>query len=124
MRRRSRRIPFPLWSKDTGSFSALRRIRMTSNPLQKPVQFVKGIGPALAGKLARLGVHTVEDLLYLLPNRYTDRRQICSVGQASPGKEQVVLGMVIRAGVSFMGRKKKKIFEAVIEDAAGQLTAR
>ena len=41
--------------------------------LETPVQFVKGIGPAIAKMLAEKGVETVEDLLYHLPFRYEDR---------------------------------------------------
>ena len=33
-------------------------------PLKKPVQYVKGVGPKRAQQLARLDIHTVEDLLY------------------------------------------------------------
>ena len=34
-----------------------------------PVQELRGVGPALAGKLADYGVHRVEDLLFHLPLR-------------------------------------------------------
>ena len=40
--------------------------------LDAPVTRLPAIGPSYAQKLAKLGVHTVRDLLYLLPHRYDD----------------------------------------------------
>jgi len=37
--------------------------------LETSIQFVKGAGPKLAEALAKKGLATVDDLLYLLPNR-------------------------------------------------------
>src|SRR5437879_10591837 len=47
---------------------AAGQARSTSrSPLDAPAQYVKGVGPARAEQLARLGLHTVEDLLYHVP---------------------------------------------------------
>ncbi|MDO8494190.1 MAG: hypothetical protein Q7S68_02510, partial [Deltaproteobacteria bacterium] len=62
------------------------------SPLSTPVQFVKGVGPALAQKLARLNVFTVEDLFFLLPHRYVDRRQIDPIAKVTIGKERTIIG--------------------------------
>ena len=52
--------------------SALRN--PPSEVLQRPVQFIKGVGPRRAKTLERLGLRTVDDLLHHLPARYYDRR--------------------------------------------------
>ncbi len=44
--------------------------------LDKPVQFLKGVGPRLAGLLQKKEISSVEDLLYFLPRKYEDRRSI------------------------------------------------
>ena len=46
---------------------------------------LKGVGPALAKKLENLGLHRVEDLLFLLPLRYEDRTQLVRIGALVPG---------------------------------------
>ena len=44
--------------------------------LRTPIRFLKGIGPKRAAQLESIGLRTIEDLLYHLPFRYEDRRQI------------------------------------------------
>jgi ATP-dependent DNA helicase RecG len=54
---------------------------------EAPVQYLKGVGPSLARTLAaRLGVRTVEDLLYHIPRRYEDRRHFATL-HAAPHNE-------------------------------------
>ena len=38
-----------------------------------PLTTLKGVGPALATKIEKLGLYRVEDLLFLLPLLYEDR---------------------------------------------------
>ena len=42
-------------------------------PELRPVTALRGVGEALAEKLQKLGIVTVQDLLFLLPLRYEDR---------------------------------------------------
>ncbi|MDG1822055.1 MAG: ATP-dependent DNA helicase RecG [Flavobacteriaceae bacterium] len=45
-----------------------------STVLQKPIDYLKGVGPNRAQLLRKdLGIHTVQDLLYFFPHRYIDR---------------------------------------------------
>ena len=50
-----------------------------------PVTALKGVGGALAAKLARLSIETVQDLLFLLPRDYEDRTQIAPIGSLRAG---------------------------------------
>ena len=45
---------------------------------------LSGVGPALAAKLGKLGLHTVEDLLFHLPNRYQDRTRLVPLSALKP----------------------------------------
>lgn len=92
------------------------------HPLATPVQYVKGVGPAVAAKLARMGILTVGDLLATTPIRYIDRRQVLGIGELAPGKDRTTSGVIARAGVSFMGRRRKRIFEVVLEDGSGRVS--
>ncbi len=92
--------------------------------LATPVQYVKGVGPALAAKLGRMGILNVADLLALTPLRYLDRRQILGISELSPGKDRTVVGAVERAGVSFMGGRRRRIYEIIVEDGTGRVSAK
>lgn len=46
---------------------------------RRPVTSLKGVGPALAKRLGKLGIETVADLLFCLPMRYEDRTDRKSV---------------------------------------------
>ena len=52
---------------------------------RRPVTALKGVGPALASRLAKLGIEHVADLLFWLPNRYEDRTRIVPIGALRPG---------------------------------------
>ncbi|MCS7172609.1 MAG: ATP-dependent DNA helicase RecG [Armatimonadetes bacterium] len=64
--------------------------------LQQGVEAVRGVGPALAEQLRRLGLHTVEDLLYHLPRRYEDRRHFSRLYDAPHGEYRTFRATVVR----------------------------
>ena len=74
-----------------------------ASPLQAPVQYVKGVGPTRAGQLARLGIQTVEDLLYHRPHRYEDRRHLARIAELIPGQKRKPSN---RAKASSAGKKR------------------
>jgi ATP-dependent DNA helicase RecG len=53
--------------------------RQTRDDIDRPVQFLKGIGPARAEALAGRGIATVRDLLLHVPRRYLDRSTFVTV---------------------------------------------
>ncbi len=80
--------------------------------LETPVQFVKGIGPALAKLLAEKEVATVEDLLLHLPFRYEDRLNPRALNELKPGETASVIGEVRSAAL--LRTKKMPIFEMTV----------
>lgn len=87
------------------------------------VQFLKGVGPALAKAYGRINVQTREDLLYQLPFRYLDRRQIVPINQVRVGSFPCVIGEVFSASESYVGRGRKRVFEVIFAGEGGFLTA-
>ncbi|MDI6823049.1 MAG: ATP-dependent DNA helicase RecG [Bacillota bacterium] len=67
---------------------------MIDQGLETPLRFCKGVGPARARDLARLGLRTVGDLLFYFPRRHEDRRDFCPVGHLRPGEVCTVRGVV------------------------------
>jgi len=55
------------------------------------VQFLRGVGPQMARRLERLGIHSVRDLLFHVPSGYRDRRSVTPIAGLSPGIEASVL---------------------------------
>ena len=69
---------------------------MLTKPLETPIQYVKGVGPKLAKVFARLGVDTVEDLLYLIPREWEDRRNIKPIIGLRPAFFDVAKGEIMQ----------------------------
>ena len=86
-----------------------------------PLTVLKGVGPALAGKLEKLGLHHVEDLLFLLPLRYEDRTQLVKIGALIAGARCLVSGEVLLAETAYRGRRNLLVR---VTDGSGQLTLR
>ncbi|MGR9037327.1 MAG: ATP-dependent DNA helicase RecG, partial [Gammaproteobacteria bacterium] len=62
--------------------------------LNRPVAALKGIGPQTANRLQKIGVHTIQDLLFHLPYRYEDRTRLTSIGSLEAGMTALVAGTV------------------------------
>ncbi len=92
-------------------------------PLDSPLQFLKGVGPRRAADLERVGLLTVEDLLYRFPIRYEDRGSFVSIASLRPGASVSVVGEVISCGVRPTRRPGFKIFELLLRDETGVLRA-
>ena len=91
------------------------------NALDAPVTSLKGVGEALALKLARLRLESVADLLFHLPLRYQDRTRITPIGTLRAGHEAVVEGEVVAAEV-VRGRRRSLLVR--LRDDSGLLSLR
>ena len=91
------------------------------DPLATPLSQVRGVGPNLLRKLAKIGLVSVEDALYTLPNRYEDRRQIRKIAQLQTGRQEVFLGEVLAAAETQTSRRGKRLYEVVVGDGTGQV---
>ncbi|HPX61579.1 MAG TPA: ATP-dependent DNA helicase RecG [Deltaproteobacteria bacterium] len=89
--------------------------------LQTQMQFIRGVGPKLSEILARRGVRSVEDALYLLPHRYEDRRELRPILRLRPGVSEVFSGRVISADLTTT-KGGRRFFEAVVADDSGSVT--
>jgi ATP-dependent DNA helicase RecG len=102
-----------------GSASGGRSRPAVSGTLDSSVEALKGVSRTYAGKLRKLGVEKVGDLLWLFPFRYSDFSQVRPISSLVVGAEQTVLGEVWSAGAGLVGRRKAS--EAVIGDQTGML---
>ncbi|HHH48013.1 MAG TPA: ATP-dependent DNA helicase RecG [Gammaproteobacteria bacterium] len=72
-------------------------------------------------RLARLGLHTLQDLLFHLPLRYQDRTRIAPIGSLRPGNEITVRGEVQLTDIK-LGRRRMLLSR--IADGSGAITLR
>mgnify|MGYP002529687357 FL=1 len=94
---------------------------MASDLASIDVGTLKGVGPALVKKLGRLGIETLQDLLFHLPFRYEDRTRVTPIGAAKPGEACVIEGKVMACDVSF-GRRRSLL--ATVQDNTGTIGLR
>jgi ATP-dependent DNA helicase RecG len=88
--------------------------------LETPVTYLKGVGPARAEALRRLGIVTAGDLLYHIPHRYEDASTVSHISSLEPGMQGTVIGRVVSKGV-LPTRKGLRIFQAVLRDDTGMI---
>ncbi|AZT82700.1 ATP-dependent DNA helicase RecG [Marinobacter sp. NP-4(2019)] len=86
-----------------------------------PVTTLKGVGSALADRLAKLGIHSLQDLLFHLPHRYEDRTRVIPMGSLRIGDVGVVEGEVMKTDL-VMGRRRS--LQVTLKDHSGFLVMR
>lgn len=86
-----------------------------------PCTELKGIGPALAQKLAQADITHLQDLLFHLPFRYQDRTHITPIRDLRPNEHAVVEGEIIKK--TLLNRQKRMLI-CRIKDASGTLDIR
>ena len=88
--------------------------------LDTPVAYLKGVGPARAELLRKLGIVNAGDLLYHIPHRYEDASTISPIARLETGMDGTVIGRVVSKGV-LPTRKGLRIFQAVLKDETGMI---
>ena len=88
---------------------------------KQSVTTLKGVGPSLARKLQRLGIETLQDVLFHLPFRYEDRTRVTPVGAARAGETAVFEGNVVACDVTY-GRRRSLL--AYLQDDTGKIGLR
>jgi ATP-dependent DNA helicase RecG len=86
------------------------------------IQYLKGVGPKKKKLFAKVGIATVEDLLYYFPKRYEDRSKFTTISQLKPGELQTVKGKVLVSGLRKSWRRHLFIFEAVVADKTARIS--
>jgi len=92
--------------------------------LDAPLRTVRGVGPARARDLAGAGDHTVLDLLFHLPQRYEDRREVQSVAAAAAGASFTFRGRLTGLRRIYTRRRGFTLVRGFLEDGTGRLAVR
>ncbi|WP_213611229.1 ATP-dependent DNA helicase RecG [Pseudoalteromonas sp.] len=88
---------------------------------QYPITELKGVGPKMAERLFKLGITTVQDMLFHLPLRYEDRTHIYSISELTPHSHVTVQATIETSQITF---GKRRMLVCQINDGTGRLTLR
>jgi ATP-dependent DNA helicase RecG len=88
---------------------------------EQPITLLKGVGARNAEKLAKLGIKSLQDLLFHLPLRYQDRTRVHPIGSLRRGEQVVIEGEVDLAEIKF-GRRRSLMVH--LSDGTGSLFLR
>ncbi|HEY9821657.1 MAG TPA: ATP-dependent DNA helicase RecG [Candidatus Sericytochromatia bacterium] len=90
--------------------------------LDRSLAELEEVGTRKSGYLARLGLHTVRDLLYYYPRDHVDYARQVNINNLEAGQTVTIIGTVKRCTCFTSPRNKKlTIFEVVLKDATGQI---
>ena len=85
------------------------------------VSTIKGVGEKLSTTLSKLGIKTIEDLLFHFPIGYQDRTTLKKIAELEPNKDFVVQGVIEKVSQTFVPRKMLLV---KIKDNTGHLYLR
>jgi ATP-dependent DNA helicase RecG len=96
-------------------------IASTTNILQSPIEYLKGVGPQRGDLLKKeLGIFTFYDLLNHFPFRHIDKTKVSLVSELTPQMEYAQLAGVITS-MEIVGEKRGKRLVAQLKDKSGQI---
>ena len=94
---------------------------MSNSFLQQTVTELKGVGPKMAENLDKIGIETVQDLLFHLPLRYQDRTHIYPIASINHGQEAMIQGVVETSEIIF---RRRRMMIVNVSDESGTITLR
>ncbi|MDO4833654.1 MAG: ATP-dependent DNA helicase RecG [Bacillota bacterium] len=89
--------------------------------LQDSISTLKGVGPKKAEAFGRLGVKTLEDLIFTFPGLYEDRRNILSIAMLKEDEEAVFTGKVELVRTGGYSRRGRRILKMLVSDDTGSV---
>jgi len=98
------------------------RGRARPEALERSLDTLPGVGPALRGKLAKLGLHTLRDLLEHRPRSYQQAVGETRISDLFGEEEAVIAGEVRRVSVR-PTRRRLTVLKASVRDDTGEISA-
>ena len=89
--------------------------------LRESVTSLKGVGPKKAEALKKLGISTLEDLVFLLPRSYEDRRNRIDISDAAEDQNAVITGTVRLVVNDRYRGGRKQMLRLLVEDGTGSM---
>jgi len=84
--------------------------------LSNSCEYLTGVGPTIAAKLAKCGIFTIQDLLFHLPYKYQDRTRITPIQDLRSNEWCVIAGHVCKTEIKY---GKRMMLNCYVEDKTG-----
>jgi ATP-dependent DNA helicase RecG len=84
--------------------------------LSNSCQYLKGVGPARAVILKKLGIESVDNLLTHYPRKYYDRRDLRKIADLKPELEVTFLGQILTVSQRRMKQGRTMVAAAIGDD--------
>lgn len=90
-----------------------------------PVTRLKGVGASVAEKLNKLGIFSVQDILFHLPHRYEDRTRVAAIGELQNGDVITINGRIDYVDLAYSRNKSsRRMLLCHVSDGTGSLLLR
>ncbi|MBZ9578053.1 ATP-dependent DNA helicase RecG [Patescibacteria group bacterium] len=89
--------------------------------LSTPIENISGIGPVFQKKLKKLGIKTVQDLLFHFPRRYEDFSNLIPISKVKINEICTVYGKILEIKTAKTWKRKMFLTQAIIEDKTGAI---
>lgn len=98
-----------------------RATEALTNLARISVSTLKGVGPGMASKLEKIGLTSLQDLLFHLPLRYEDRTRITTIRDLMPGIFTNIIGEITQNQII---QGKRRMMLVTINDGTGSINLR
>ncbi len=96
---------------------------MQNFDLNTPLQYLKGVGPQKFKYLQELGLTSIKNLVFYFPRTWEDRRVTKSISNLLPNEKTTIFAEIEATSLT-KTRNNIVIFEALVRDKTGSLTAK
>ncbi len=92
-----------------------------NNLAKIPVSALKGVGPSMVNKLAKIGLCSLADVLFHLPLRYEDRTRVTMIRDLVAGISTNIIGRIVANQVI---QGKRRMLVVTLNDGTGTINLR
>ena len=85
------------------------------------IRYVKGVGEAREKKLAKLGIHTLRDLICYFPRKYEDRGNVKNISELRDGEVCSIIGTVSSPPTFHCSKNALNYSRVIFSDISGTL---
>ena len=87
--------------------------------LNKDIQYVKGVGPARAEILKKIGINTLGDAIYYFPRGHEDRGKVKNISELIDGEEALISAFAICKISEYRANPRLTIYKLMVRDETG-----
>ena len=87
--------------------------------LNKEIKYIKGVGPARAELLNKVGIFNLQDLITYFPRGYEDRSKPRNIQDVEDGEEALIEAICVSKMLEKRVKKNMTIYKLTVRDETG-----